>query len=175
MIQNWSDAFIMHPQQVQPILDTYRSLRRKGVQFPPKDAAQRFLVKHAETSPAFDGSFPSDEAASSVLSVEADLTRESSVDVPFSSAQVSDYLHCSSHIQFSQFEKLINLLKTSDSPTLIQDALDMCDRLRPKLEDSLKLLQSKLNASGSRKLRGSDPRVAQLNAILDLDAEIRRR
>eukprot|EP01054_Gregarina_sp_Poly1_P004834 Gregarina_sp_Poly_1__4833@NODE_2575_length_1962_cov_288_174142_g1634_i0_p1_GENE_NODE_2575_length_1962_cov_288_174142_g1634_i0NODE_2575_length_1962_cov_288_174142_g1634_i0_p1_ORF_typecomplete_len580_score83_27VHS/PF00790_19/1_1e18VHS/PF00790_19/5_5e02Dimer_Tnp_hAT/PF05699_14/0_24ENTH/PF01417_20/0_3Telomere_reg2/PF10193_9/3_9e02Telomere_reg2/PF10193_9/2_5_NODE_2575_length_1962_cov_288_174142_g1634_i01711910 len=185
MIQNWADAFMMHPSSVQPILETYKSLRRKGVQFPPRDTAQKYLVKHAEDSPAFDGCsegvtasaggvVDNNMAPSLLLRVDdaefadesfetAGIGSENSMDCPFSERQ------------FSQLEKLINLLRTSDDPETVDKALEMCERLRPKLEESLRILTTRINSGQSKKLRGSDPRVAQLNAILDLDSEVKKR
>lgn len=188
MIQNWADAFMMHPSSVQPILETYKSLRRKGVQFPPRDTTQKYLVKHAEESPAFDTSnlqgtdnlsvsaggvvtasstFPSnailnaeDTGAFSAESFEVD---NADSDCPFSERQ------------FAQLEKLINLLRTSDDEDTVERALEMCQQLRPKIEEALKTLTLRINSQQGRKLKGSDPRVAQLNAILDLDSEVKKR
>lgn len=74
-----------------------------------------------------------------------------------------------------QLEKLIALLKTSDDAEMVERAIAMCERLRPKLETSMRGLTAQINASSGKKLRGSDPKVTQLNAILDLDAEILKR
>eukprot|EP01055_Gregarina_sp_Pseudo9_P001520 Gregarina_sp_Pseudo_9__1519@NODE_201_length_3630_cov_7_755778_g186_i0_p2_GENE_NODE_201_length_3630_cov_7_755778_g186_i0NODE_201_length_3630_cov_7_755778_g186_i0_p2_ORF_typecomplete_len546_score194_88VHS/PF00790_19/8_2e19VHS/PF00790_19/3e02ENTH/PF01417_20/0_15Telomere_reg2/PF10193_9/3_5e02Telomere_reg2/PF10193_9/1Nbl1_Borealin_N/PF10444_9/0_87Nbl1_Borealin_N/PF10444_9/2_8e03_NODE_201_length_3630_cov_7_755778_g186_i0211658 len=188
MIQNWADAFMMHPSSVQPILETYKSLRRKGVQFPPRDTTQKYLVKHAEESPAFEsplaaeasaggvvagGAFPANSvftpqdaqgfSVDSFAAMETETETAQAGDCPFSERQ------------FTQLEKLINLLRTSDDLETVERALEMCEQLRPKLEEALKTLTSRINAQQSRKLKGSDPRVAQLNAILDLDSEVKKR
>eukprot|EP00923_Selenidium_pygospionis_P002735 GHVN01004201.1.p1 GENE.GHVN01004201.1~~GHVN01004201.1.p1 ORF type:complete len:779 (+),score=185.59 GHVN01004201.1:191-2527(+) len=54
LIQNWSDAFMSNQESCAPIHEAYRSMRASGVAFPPRDNRQRFLVKNAEDSPAFD-------------------------------------------------------------------------------------------------------------------------
>eukprot|EP01053_Blabericola_migrator_P013132 Blabericola_migrator_1__13131@NODE_899_length_6146_cov_140_321928_g629_i0_p1_GENE_NODE_899_length_6146_cov_140_321928_g629_i0NODE_899_length_6146_cov_140_321928_g629_i0_p1_ORF_typecomplete_len508_score85_67VHS/PF00790_19/6_5e19VHS/PF00790_19/25BURP/PF03181_15/0_15ENTH/PF01417_20/0_23ENTH/PF01417_20/6_5e03Telomere_reg2/PF10193_9/3e02Telomere_reg2/PF10193_9/3_6_NODE_899_length_6146_cov_140_321928_g629_i033324855 len=188
MIQNWADAFMMHPSSVQPILEAYKSLRRKGVQFPPRDTTQKYLVKHAEDSPAFEASEGATAGgvvlsatssrqsvpSSAVLSMDdnSDLTGD-----PFKTEDnVEDTGDCPfNERQFAQLEKLINVLRTSEDAEIIERALDMCEQLRPKLEEALKVLTNRINSTQGRKLRGSDPRVAQLNAILDLDSEVKKR
>uniref|UniRef100_A0A0G4I5P5 VHS domain-containing protein n=1 Tax=Chromera velia CCMP2878 TaxID=1169474 RepID=A0A0G4I5P5_9ALVE len=54
LIQLWHDSFMLEERRCAGILNAYRRLKAEGVDFPHRDIKQRFMVKGAERSPAFD-------------------------------------------------------------------------------------------------------------------------
>ncbi|EZG66649.1 VHS domain protein [Gregarina niphandrodes] len=172
MIQNWCDAFEMYPNQVGPILDAYQSLKRKGINFPPKDPSQRYMIKDGDrTAPA---------AASAAGTVEATTTwdEEGFGSKPrmeaFGNDPLDDQLPLTEK-QFAQIESMINILRM-EVPTSekVEVTLARCESLRTQLESAYRELNSRVHNSSSRKLRCSNPAVTQLNALMSLDTEYRK-
>eukprot|EP01022_Parablepharisma_sp_SALTPOND_P003845 TRINITY_DN115_c0_g2_i1.p1 TRINITY_DN115_c0_g2~~TRINITY_DN115_c0_g2_i1.p1 ORF type:complete len:416 (+),score=55.69 TRINITY_DN115_c0_g2_i1:339-1586(+) len=44
LIQLWADTFMMYEDKFPHFLSTYRTLRKEGVQFPPREASTRFML-----------------------------------------------------------------------------------------------------------------------------------
>jgi hypothetical protein len=53
LVQMWTDAFIMNESTMQPIFELYKTLRKEGAQFPPRDENGKFEIAGAQQSPAF--------------------------------------------------------------------------------------------------------------------------
>lgn len=107
-------------------------------------------------------------SASAVLHEDAELARGPDTDFKEGELPFSDK-------QFAQLLKLIDLLKTSDDNETVLRALNLCERLRPQLEQTIRLLRARIEQGSSKKLKAGDQRVVQMNAILALDAEVKRR
>ena len=55
MLQLWADTFMMQEDKYPLFMSTYRDLRKEGIQFPPRDPNERYMIKYdGEASPAFE-------------------------------------------------------------------------------------------------------------------------
>ncbi|CDI85865.1 hypothetical protein, conserved [Eimeria praecox] len=81
MFQLWHDSFVLQQDRCPAIFSMYRKLRSKGVEFPQVDRSQKYLVKNAEESPAFDVAPPPPSVSSRSSRPSLESTKQETIAV----------------------------------------------------------------------------------------------